>query len=75
MNGRVKNNSFSEIELGEAGGKVDEAEGGQLAKHGRGPVPFRYKYRCVELFPTRLCLLTPNHCPLSCKRKANYHRS
>ena len=73
MNGRVETNGFGEIGFGEAGGKVDEAGGGQLAKHGRGPVPFRYMYRCVELFPTRLYLLTPNHCPLSCKNKAHYY--
>ncbi len=61
---RRETKSLSEIRLGEAGG-------GQLAKHGQGPVPFWYKYHCVELFLTRLCLLTPNHCPLSCKSKAN----
>ncbi len=50
---------------------LGEAGGGQQARHGRAPVPFRYKYRCVELFPTRLCLLTTDHCPLSCKTKDN----
>ncbi len=52
---------FNNLTDCEIDNNLGEGGGGQLARHGRVPVPFRYKYRCVELFRTRLCLLTPNH--------------